>query len=788
MLIALTLLTSILAPAATADDPPPALKMEAEPAFDGHFKYGEWLPIWVHLENAGSDLEAEVQIRLVSGRSTTFAAPVSLPTGSRKRIPLYVLPNNYSRQLDVQLVADGGVLLTQKVTVNPMINSTYFVGWIAPQQGAIALLQGSKLGQNDRPKEIVNLALSDLPQVSDALRSLDCLILNDIDTSSLTPGQKTVLENWVSQGGRLVIGGGAGARRTAAGLPESLLPVQPRDTVEIDTLPGLADFAGAGAIRVPGPFLVTSGLPDQGQALAVQDDLPLVYERSVGSGTVNFVALDLTAAPFDAWSGTTAFWQKLLSSGADYPNWLPRDISARQMKAGPMSYALSNLPSLDLPSVRGLSILLAVYILLVGPINYLVLRWRKRLHLAWFSVPLLTIVFSAGAFSLGYALRGTDLYLNKIAIVQLESSGTASLTSYVGIFSPSQQSYEIEVKGDGLLAPLNPDHDPWGAGRISMAGDVAFVQGNPGRVRGLSVNQWSMQTFMTESTWPDMGQIAGDLWLEGHRLVGTVRNETSQTLTDVVVILGQDFVRLGDLAPGAETSVTLDLAARVQQPFGPPVSYRLFEQRPGNQPNLGAREEELKRTVVNSLFGEGGQRGWDGVNAAGGLVLLGWLDQSPPEVYVAEQTPVQQTTALVYTRLPYRFAGEEPISLPPGLVPGVMIETPLEGGQCGPGPTSLWLGRGDAVFEFRLPEAVGAVQAESLTLQIYSDGGGQLPEISVYHWDSQEWLVLDKPIMGINAIPNPTSLIGDNRVRVRFSTSGNQPAGCLHVSLGLEAE
>ena len=35
--------------------------MEAQPAYGGYFKYGEWLPIFVTLENNGTDVESEVR-------------------------------------------------------------------------------------------------------------------------------------------------------------------------------------------------------------------------------------------------------------------------------------------------------------------------------------------------------------------------------------------------------------------------------------------------------------------------------------------------------------------------------------------------------------------------------------------------------------------------------------------------------------------------------------------------------------------------------------------------------
>ncbi len=793
LLLALTVLATGRVSVASADDPPLGLEMEAEAAFGGYFKYGEWLPVWVWLENNGPDVEAEVQIRITGGwGATTFAAPALLPTGSRKRIPVYVLPNNFSHELEVRLVRGDDVLLSQKTAVTPRANSSYFVGLVSPERGALALILGASVSQRDRPKELIDLSLADVPERAEAWRSFDCLILNDVDTTSLTPEQIAALEAWVRQGGRLVIGGGAGAMRTVAGLPHSLLPFVPRDLAEVNTLPGLAGFASE-EVRTPGPFVVAIGEPGTGRTLATQDDLSLVRERCVGNGYVDFVALDLATSPFDGWTGTTDFWEKLLSPGATYPDWLPADMSPRQMRSGQMTYALSNLPSLDLPSIRGLGVLLVLYVVLVGPVNYLALRWRKRLHWGWVTIPLITVAFSAGAFGLGYTMRGSDLILNKIAVIDLLPDGTASVTSYVGLFSPARQAYEIKVDSDGLLAPLNPDYNPWGPGGTSATSDMVFLQGDPGRVRGLAVNQWSMQTFMAEGGWAGMGRIASDLWVKDGALIGTVRNETAHALTGVTLILGNEFVRLGDLGPGKEVPVTMNLTDPTGQSFGPPISYRLFEEEfnrvgPGGPP----RDVQLKQTVVDAVFEQGGWFGRGPLRYGGGssleLLLLGWLDEAPPDVRVAGRKPAQQTTALLYAALPYRLSEEGGvISLPPGFIPGTLIELPAEGGTCGPLVTSVYIVRGQATFEFQLPPEVQDVRLEALKLLIGTDGGwGWLPDTAVYNWNAGTWTELEDPVIGVNVLSEPGSLVSeDGLVHVRLSSQGDG-GSCLYLELGLE--
>jgi hypothetical protein len=123
--------------------------------------------------------------------------------------------------------------------------------------------------------------------------------------------------------------------------------------------------------------------------------------------------------------------------------------------------------------------------------------------MAWVTIPVLTALFTAGSFGIGYTLRGNDLVLNKIALVQV-ADGNAAVTSYMGLFSPRQQSYEVTVQGEGLLSPMINYYEanPWdSSGMPPSGGEMVFTQGTPSTVKGLTVNQWAMQSFMSEGTW-----------------------------------------------------------------------------------------------------------------------------------------------------------------------------------------------------------------------------------------------------------------------------------------------
>jgi hypothetical protein len=778
-----------------------AVNMRASAAFDGHFKYGEWLPLYVQLENSGPDLDAEIQVRVTGrGGTSVFTAPADLPSGSRKLIDLYVLPNNFSHTLEVELISNNQVITSDTVSIMAQPNINYLIGFIAPERGALSMLIGAKLPGMPRKILLVESFLSDLPSRAEGLRSFDTLIINDTDTSTLTPQQKSALEIWIRQGGHLIIGGGPGALKTTSGLPADLLPFNPRNFQEVDSLTGLSELAGGDEIRVPGPFVVAAGSQSSGTVVAIHEDYPLVVENTLGAGYITFISLDLAVSPFDAWSGTVPFWETMLAPNGAYPEWMPPDMSTVQMTSSRMTYPLSNLPVMDLPSVQGLALLLGFYIVLVGPVNYLLLRWQRKLHWAWVTIPLMTVIFTAGAFGLGYAMRGTDLILNRIMIAEAVPGGTAKTLNFYGLFSPSQSSYEVEVSSGGLLRSMTADYDPWmSRGPVSGPGEVIYYQGEPNKLIGLNVNQWSMQSFMSESSWENFGEVKSNLILDNWKLTGELTNDTDVDLNGVVLILGDKILHVGDLMKGESARVDLEITDLIGQPFGNPISYRIFEQEFSKPMTAGpSRELQIKQSIIDSMMQWGS--GFIPLSTKGSassgsgisnVIFLGWFNQAPDDVRVGGRNPAQTTTALLYSYLPYDLSESDQVVILPGLIAGRTIEMPVDGGYCGnAGGTHVYIGRGQAVFEFHITEPYQNIDFHTINLFIGTEGGwSRIPDASIYDWEAEDWIAIEGTNAGVTDIPY-ADVYTDSKhsVRFRLSTTDAFSGGCYFVGLGLEGD
>ncbi len=806
----LILLAILLSSFGNAGAQTAGLTLQAQPAFDGYFKYGEWLPVWVTLENQGSDLDGEISILVAgSGGTMIFVAPAEMPAGARKRLPVYVLPNNFSRSLQVQYTSNGETLASQLVTIQPQLNSSFFVGIAAPERGALNQLNGLSLPGQPRKVYLIDLDMEQIPPRHEGLRSFDVIILNGLDTSSLSPEQSAALDNWVHQGGRLVLGGGPLALETAAGFQNLALPLTPETTLETSDLEALAAYPGGDQPALAqGTTVISQGaLASDANLLAGSRQQPLLVEAARGKGAVDVASLDLSTTPFEGWSGVLPFWQKLLSPNASYPAWLSPDVSSRQQMASQMGYALQNLPVLDLPSVKGLALLLGFYILVIGPLNYLVLRAKNRLHWAWVTIPLITLIFSISAFSLGYALHGSDVFVNRAALIETNPTGKATYTSYIGVFSPARSGFEIEVPGGGLLSPLSPYYNPWDSfgtdAGLTSGRSVRLMQTDPAYVQGLTVDQWSMQSFMMEGLEMDFGGETGgvtsDLRIEGSLLQGSVTNRSQYLLKDVTVIFGRRFQRLGDLPAGESAQLSLDLSGIGEPTFGSPVSYMIYEAElnPISSTGPPPRTAEVKRTILEALLQWGSP-----LSAAKGSttgktpaflqapVFLGWLDEAPPEVQIKGEKPAQQSTALVYSLLSYELPDSQKISLPTGIIPGSLVQLPMDGGTCGEiGATAVYIFRGEADFEFYLPAQFSDMLVEQLRLGIWNDSGVlNPPQTALYDWETQVWLTQEGLVNGENLIPADASLVSENGVvRVRLTGDGSVQS-CFYLALGVDGQ
>jgi hypothetical protein len=397
-----------------------------------------------------------------------------------------------------------------------------------------------------------------------------------------------------------------------------------------------------------GAALLTAYAGDAGtgRVLATSGDRVIAAERKIGSGSVTLLGFDPTTswlADGDDWD--TPLWRRLLPGRTAGGLSLSDD--------GTIAQAVTNLPSLALPPIGGLLVLLFGYIVLVGPVNYLVLKRIDRREWAWVTVPALIAVFTLGSFGIGALMRGSDVIVHEVGVVRGAPGTTAAtIQSYLGIFSPSRSTFQVRVPGDALLsAPMNGD--AFGTG-TATALDV--LQGDPSRVRDLAVGFGSIRTIRAEAT-AEGPEVVADLRLADGRLQGTVTNRSARPLQAAALVVGSSAARLGDIAPGATMKV--DFAVATAPLNWNSLSERIFGPMNWDGSSLDEAGQRLlvRRSVIDQISVDP-FTGFPNALPADSATLMAWGTDAVVPMELEGQVVERMANILYQVPLPYAIGGK----------------------------------------------------------------------------------------------------------------------------------
>jgi hypothetical protein len=687
------------------------LTMTAHVLLQGHTRVGSWMAIEVHLTNDGPAVKGEVGMTGGSLGQTHFAVAVDLPTQSDQRYVLYGQPPSFGQDVTVALVSSGKPVASAKAAFVTHDATQLVVGILAERPQAIVgelALQPSAAGT---APAIVSLGVADLPDRLEGWSALDRLIWQDVDTNTLSHEQLAALEGWLSAGGQLVVVGGTAGAAALNGLPETILPYRPMTTVDAaaSDLTGVIGQLPADATDLP----ALSGSLSRGRSLARHGADVIAAQSASGAGSVTLLGFDPTTPWLAASKSVEGLWRRLLPQRSAGGPLIASDDTQ-------MVSAVSQLPSLAVPPIGGLLILLAAYVLLVGPLNYIVLRRLDRREWAWITMPALIVGFAVAAYGFGSLLRGTDVIVSQVAVVRGAPDSTVGAAQvYFGIFSPSRGNYEVDIPGGALLS--SPIASDFGGG--GSAANIDVIQGNPARIRDLAVGFGSLRTVRADSA-TTVPRITADLSLVDGKLQGTVKNASTERLDAATLVLGSSIAALGNIEPGREATVSLSVG---QASTGEALSDRVVGQVFNNGAPTDSSETTqrlaVRHAVVDQLtwdpnFGRSDQL------AADGPVLLAWDSRSVLDVRISGQSPRQIGNVLYYIPVEMRISGTTTFS--PDLIRSTIVASDATFFKGGPANfnTGAAFGAGSVTVAYRPVAFQGLLSVKTVSMGLNFGGPG----------------------------------------------------------------
>ncbi len=767
--------------------------LEAEVAYDGVYRIGNWLPIHITVENPHADMLAEVRVHVQGG--TIFVAPLDLPHGARKSSTVYAFVPNFTRRLTVQLVPNNtastdqtAFLAQQQLTLVPQAADAHMIAVI---NGETRRIPFPERLTSEKHIVSVDIGLQDIPDQFEGLSMFDTLILNDVATLELREEQRTALEAWVVRGGQLLLAGGPGAQRVLAGLPPTLQPVQVSGLEQVAASELTAINADAGLITLA---QVELAAPEAHILLSSDAGAPLLIEQAQGRGYVTFFAAAIPAPALIAWQQEPAFWITLLRQRQNLPaGFGPHSSTVDAYTESNIATSLTRLPALELPSLLMLGILLLTYIILVGPVTYFLLRTLDRQAWGWIVVPTLTIIFAVIAYGVGYAQRGGDVILNQITLVEPLYQGQATpavarVRSFVGLFSPDRHTYTLETARAVPLRPISLQ-GPWDSGTGHQSG--LFFQSVPTHTTPeqipaatMDVNQWSMRAVLGDELQPYRG-ITARLMLADDTVQVLVQNEGDQIFYDVVLVQGDTVVHLGTLQPGEQQSAELTPEQTQGQNIrGMPLSYLIygdessFSGRPGAPPIAPA--VQLRSGLLDAIYSYGP------IPRPTRPMLLAWTDEALLKIDIPDRRVARQQLTLITLYPPLHVAGQR-VTLHQGWLER-QIETNDEHKCVGVHGLGFTLFGPPVITILRLPPEMIGLKIEELSLIPLADNIWPInATVEIFDWSSGEWVAQTVQTTSF-PITDPARFL-NNRGEIRLQISGQltfqDMPGCMTIDATL---
>ncbi|WP_420645680.1 DUF7408 domain-containing protein [Candidatus Leptofilum sp.] len=781
---------AVLAVPAAAQDEDNGITLDVSVGFDSYYKSDYWIPVQVIAANSGAAVEGYVEILVRESGSqerTPYRSPISLPTQSNKRVILYIKAPAATGTLALALHQNDGTLVAEASSGSLSrlgATSDLLYGVVSPDAAEFAFLE--RIPGSRADAAVALLTLDDLPETAVAWSALDVLILNDTDTSQLTSQQRTALEVWLKNSGQLIVTGGANWQKTAASLTD-LLPVTIDGSRSVDDLPGLRERIGI-PFRDPGPYVVATSSLRNGELIFRQDELPLLARQSVGRGSVYFLALDPRLAPLLDWDGSEAIWAAIASRVPDLSSW---GLGPQNSYAA--AEAVTSLPALTLPSILQLIGFLLVYTVVVGPLNYWILKRRRQLERAWITIPTLVLIFSAVTYFTGFQLRGNDTIINQISVAYSQTDAEqADVYSLLGLYSPTRRTYDLVLPQNALARPFSQN---FGAPFNNDEADIgAITYGNEVTISDVRVDIGDVSVFLAESAVPAV-DVSGSatLTIEGNSLILAldVLNNSEITLETVSILVGNRALAVGEIGPSERTTLSLPMGtASSSGPTGGTGGIVFSGGFSSNAP-LSANADtilgsfdyyndrelyprwQLLQALESSNFGGPGTFAVPQETA----VLIAWSNEPQIGASLGDGAFNSESTTLYLIEIP----------LEQNLVSGRNISIPISllnwepmGNNNVYNPTiqDLYLNGGWVEFSYTPWPELQNMEVTSLGFSLtqqFEDPTQLPPDMQIWDFEQNTWQFIGTPVWGTNEIAEFAPYIGpNNEVRLRLEDTNSQ--------------
>lgn len=318
-----------------------------------------------------------------------------------------------------------------------------------------------------RSSNCVALPRSSLPSSWIDYSGLDIVSISLEELTQLSKGTRAALIQWTRCGGTLLV--------TTAGEPEAFAKLLVGDSGSASawswTEPKLEDRnvsqivhqdAGGGATSISTPTTSPGEWSREAMPFRVTD---------LGFGKVVL----FRAEPFP---GTAQDWFWLLKSVGGTPRWDWGKRHGESARVGTSDFLLFLIPGIGGVPVVMFLVLITIFAVVIGPLNYFVLARRKQLHLLLLTIPAVAFITSLLLFGYTIVAHGFSVKARSRSLTFIDQAAQSAVTlSRLSLYAGQAPSAGMQFSRDTAVYPIWPENEQFESGQVDWTNSQNLTSG-----------------------------------------------------------------------------------------------------------------------------------------------------------------------------------------------------------------------------------------------------------------------------------------------------------------------
>ncbi len=474
-----------------------SLEVSFEPLSQNGTKMESLAGIKITVTNQGKDLNAVVQlIKNINGNNKICNQEnLMVGAGETKEVVIYEFPYN-TEEIMTLLIRDAdseSVLWQKDIRVDQKTINGMVLGVLTEDISGLGYFANNNVNILQITEEMLSSSL-------ESYEFMDVLLLNNYTSSNLSEEKYKSLKEWVKQGGTLVVGTGPSYSKTLSVFTDDLIAGTRKDLKTIDTTFGLEQkdinsitnwtFVPEMLYQVdnyekeymehyPGNYNLnpenTEGNPSEGPDgqendgltpvqrevldLTIEDakviledqNTTLLQAKEYGRGKIIIANIDLSL-PNLSWGilGKEIVRQIVTNLSMDTKRIIASPIQRYNSYQEMNALEQGNLEGMNMrfPKTSVFFYVFMIYLVVIGPLAYFLLKKQDKSHLLWVVVPVLSVLFTGIVYMIGNGSRIREVFGNYMSIIQMKEEGHVSELNHFTLVNPNNSDYVVEATKD----------------------------------------------------------------------------------------------------------------------------------------------------------------------------------------------------------------------------------------------------------------------------------------------------------------------------------------------------